>query len=766
MPSLGNAILTLRVKGDEFKAGLGKAKTQAETTTKGIGSAFGRAQKSIQGAASKVPVFGGTLASLASPAGLAAAGIGLVVGGLTKMVTKTLDVGRALGTARETTGVATEAWQIYSRAIEETNGDSGALERVVLRLSKSIGDASQGNKAAQAGFDALGLSWEELAEVSPDEAMKRVIGAANESLSATDGASVKAALLGRSYTNLGGFANLTTDEITALNDSVAESAVTMSGDQVTAVDNFDAALRTLRDSVGGVTTGVGSALIPILTQVIKVFNEDLMPPIKDIARTLGPVLMPILKAFYSIFAGNIKTVLVVIADVLKVVGQVLTGDFAGAWKTVQHIAQTVMNGIINVYNNTIGLIPGVSKIDMLQFADNIEIAEDAVKDLAVASGESAAATAETTKVYRDTATEITQIAQQLTVDLEEEGKKRLASAREQMAEDYRIRQEAFAAREQLRKDFLAAEAKFHDDELAALLKSFDVTEVEYRVAQAQVESMTGAHYAELVALAEELGIDNLALLHAHNRNMAFERAEAHRALLTSLKAEIDEIAEQIRTGQADDLDQLKAHFATILAEYKALGGKINAELANIGTVPDASGDRPDRGFGSTGGVAGGSAAARPPPEPITLDPTKGDIVDVHGSVGPGTGFFSTTTTKGNYYNLLDYPGRAADVAAWLAANRPSPSPPTSSAVGPGIDTSDSEAGAPQAQHGAFVKGSRMGSLVRVGENFTDENITPVGGRGGRNGGGQKMEFAVNLGDETLATIYVDGKRVAVREGRD
>ena len=73
--------------------------------------------------------------------------------------------------------------------------------------------------------------------------------------------SVKAALLGRSYTGLGGFANMTTAEITALTGSVAENAVTMSGDQVTAVDNFDAALRTLRDSVGGVTTGIGSALI-------------------------------------------------------------------------------------------------------------------------------------------------------------------------------------------------------------------------------------------------------------------------------------------------------------------------------------------------------------------------------------------------------------------------------------------------------------------------------------------------------------------------
>ena len=33
-----------------------------------------------------------------------------------------------------------------------------------------------------------------------------------------------------------------------------------------------------------------------------------------------------------------------------------------------------------------------------------------------------------------------------------------------------------------------------------------------------------------------------------------------------------------------------------------------------------------------------------------------------------------------------------------------------------------------------MRGSRYGSLVRVGENFTNENIVPVG-RGGMGGGG-------------------------------
>ena len=69
-----------------------------------------------------------------------------------------------------------------------------------------------------------------------------------------------------------------------------------------------------------------------------------------------------------------------------------------------------------------------------------------------------------------------------------------------------MREDAEAARELLRADFLAAEQKYLDDELAALLNQFDVSEVEYGIAQAQVADMTGVHYAELVALAEELGL--------------------------------------------------------------------------------------------------------------------------------------------------------------------------------------------------------------------------------------------------------------------
>ena len=70
-----------------------------------------------------------------------------------------------------------------------------------------------------------------------------------------------------------------------------------------------------------------------------------------------------------------------------------------------------------------------------------------------------------------------------------------------------------------------------------------------------------------------------------------------------------------------------------------------------------------------------------------------------------------------------------------------------------------------AQHGAAVRGSRYGSLVRVGENFTNENIVPVG-RGGMGGGGglagQAFQLNIRLGDSILKQMVLIGRTEAER----
>ena len=80
----------------------------AEKSGNRIQQSFSRAGAGIKGAAGQIPGVGGALSALVSPAGLATAGIGLVVGGLTKAVTGALDLGRELGELREKTGISAE----------------------------------------------------------------------------------------------------------------------------------------------------------------------------------------------------------------------------------------------------------------------------------------------------------------------------------------------------------------------------------------------------------------------------------------------------------------------------------------------------------------------------------------------------------------------------------------------------------------------------------------------------------------------------------
>ena len=398
---IGTAVLVLKANAKGLKEGLGKAQKETSSRVK-------KMQASFQGFARRIPVVGGALAGLATPAGLATAAIALTVGALTKMVTKTLDLGRSLGTARETLGVSAESIQIYRRAIEETNGDAKAFDQSVLRLTRSIGEAGTGNKQYQEDFERIGLSYVDLAEMSPEDALKAVTGAINEQLGPADGAAVKAALLGRGYAGMGGFANLTTQEIADLTDSVADSAVVMGGEGVTNVDNFDASWRKIRDGWGKAQIQIGQKLVPLLTKLFDFISNEAVPAVMSLWNAVSPILLPALKALGSFMGGTLKGVFETIKGVILIVSGVLTGDFSQAWEGVKSIAVGALRQIAAVYNNTLGLIPGLAKIDMsiveeslLGVQESAEAVEPAVEDMTDAMGNAGTQAVDTAEAIRE-----------------------------------------------------------------------------------------------------------------------------------------------------------------------------------------------------------------------------------------------------------------------------------------------------------------------------------------------------------------------------
>ena len=774
MPDLGSAKLTLVVAGEKFKKGLADAKGQAEKTTKGITGAFGKAQQSIQGAASKVPVFGGGLAALASPAGLASAGIALVVGGLTKMVSKTLDVGRALGASREATGVAAEQLQIYGRAIEETNGDASSFDNVVLRLSKSIGDANQGNKAAQDGFNALGLSWEDLADKSPDEALKAVVGAANESLNATDGAAVKAALLGRSFTNLGGFANLTTDEIGALTDSVKDTAVTMSGEGVTAVDQYDAASRSMRDSFGSIVTEVGMALIPTITQLFGVIRQ-LMPVIKVL---ISIALLPLQRAVTSISAA------------VNIISALLRGDFTGALSFAKNFFIDTATQILDVGAKIVGLFNKDMAASIAGLSDDLKglktdsetempKTEKAVSDasgkIVRDSGDASTAirgtgtaTEETAKAVKKNARLMATAWAKAAADMVANSALRVKNLLADYAKEVKAEGDRIRAAEAASKALKEENEKFRTDKLAADKAAWGITEIEYKLAQGRIKTLTAQQYADLLQEAEEFGIDDLALLVAHNGKMEAEQnrsiaelaqadadakiAQAaadvtHRAdLVTALDTHLAAIATQIETADGAEKTALETQLADLKtqrdtayaatkqdllaakqSEIDAVGEQIKtaqgAELATLqahlallvaqyGTmVADINAETAKIvkdikiNIGVTGTFGGGASS--------------GDAGDASGS---NTAIFNDDGTMQTGHGQ-DFHLDSSGNAFYDEALRN----PVSDELQNSVNEALGHDNLPGSQHGSLVRGVRspLGRMIRVGENGTDEGIFPL-----------------------------------------
>ena len=645
MPNLGSAKYTLVVAGDKFRAGMTQAKGHAERTTKSIGASFGRAQAKIQATASKVPVVGGALAGLATPAGLATAAIGLVVGSMIKMVSKTLDVGRRLGELREKLGVSAEGIQIYERAIEEGNGNTAAFEKTTLRLQKAIGDAADGNKAATEQFDRLGLSFEDLADKSPEEALRAVLGAANDTLGPTDRASVLAATLGRSYADLGAFATKGSVELGELLDSVKDTAVTMSGDGVTAVDEYDAANRDMRDSFGSIVTEVGMALIPTITQLFGVIKQ----------------LMPIIKVVIAVALLPLQLAVTRVSAAVNIVSALLRGDFTGALKHAKNFFIDTATSILKVGAKIVGLF----NKDM---AKAIEGTIDDLQNLKVETDD----VAET--LERETVPALDAVA----------------TATRKAGEETETTGDAVAA----------ATPKWREQ--AGVVQTASERLQAYQDRNSKLREEFTMMYPELVKVNNEI-----------ERN-----AEETETAITWLM-----LYEARLLGARQEADM----FALSL-------GKIRTGYSNL---PPAGGTGSSTPSGLTAGQTAGGGFQTPSGKDLHLD-------------SAGNAFYNEGLTQPVGDDLQK------NISSQLDTD------------GDGI--SDAEESAAQgAQYGAFVRGSRMGSLVRVGENNTDEHIIPSSRMNGGNGAGsgqQPLVIPVSLGGETLATIYVEGKRVAVREGRD
>ena len=176
------------------------------------------------------------------------------------------DTGSALFDMSQRTGISVEALSELGIAAEQSGTDLATLETGIRKMQRSITDAAQGSTSAQEALALLGLTVDDLKNLSPEDQFKLIADRIAQIKDPTVRAAAAMELFGRSGTSLIPLLSGGARGIEALQEQARRLGLTMSTEDARAAEEFGDVLDALTKVVKRLFFAVGAALAPMLKE--------------------------------------------------------------------------------------------------------------------------------------------------------------------------------------------------------------------------------------------------------------------------------------------------------------------------------------------------------------------------------------------------------------------------------------------------------------------------------------------------------------------
>ena len=240
----GAAFVELVVQDDKLRAGLraasAKIKKWAQDTQKYMKSIG----KSLMGFGTKGLALGGAIG-----------------GGLMAMAKSFADTGDAIEKMSHRTGMSAESLSELGYAAKQCGTDIGAIEAGTRKMQTLMLEAGRGSQAAADKLAALGLSYKQLAKLSPEDQFMAIIdrlGQMDEASRAAHAMNV----LGKSASALMPLINAGSGGIAELRAEAKKLGVSMSTADAQGAAALADAMTRLQTSMKSIVNAIGAALAP------------------------------------------------------------------------------------------------------------------------------------------------------------------------------------------------------------------------------------------------------------------------------------------------------------------------------------------------------------------------------------------------------------------------------------------------------------------------------------------------------------------------
>lgn len=186
------------------------------------------------------------------------------IGMTTALVKGTAEVaayGDNIDKASQKMGISAEAYQEWDAILQHSGTSIDAVQRGMVTLSKAAASNSD-------AFQQLGISEEEVANLSQEDLFGKVITGLQNMEGDAERTALASTLLGGSAKELGALLNTSAEDTEAMRQRVHELGGVMSDDAVKAAAAYQDSLQDMTTALDGAKRGIVSEFLPSVTTVM------------------------------------------------------------------------------------------------------------------------------------------------------------------------------------------------------------------------------------------------------------------------------------------------------------------------------------------------------------------------------------------------------------------------------------------------------------------------------------------------------------------
>lgn len=243
-----------------------------------------------------------------------------------------------------TFGITTEEASALRMAVDDLSASQPGLEVSTASVEQAAAQLAKRLGSNEQMFRAMGIQVRDTAAGAFLPMLDIMFNVNARLLAMKEGADrniAANALYGRSWREIQGILGLTRKSMEEALEKAEKLGLVVGPDKKAQVEQYSSAMNNFGDVLTGIKVTIGTALLPVLTDVAVWFGSvgpqavEVFKVVMESVIGLVEALVLGFKVLYNILQAVADTIFNTLAGGMEAVGRALTGDFKGAWQALE-----------------------------------------------------------------------------------------------------------------------------------------------------------------------------------------------------------------------------------------------------------------------------------------------------------------------------------------------------------------------------------------------------------------------------------------------